>query len=166
MFNFKKKGRQKAERFYDALKTHFSPIVVRLGDRLRLRGRIRLANKWATRHPKKLMFNYSAFAVLLFGFTLLVDGYQSNKKSVDTLGLKSIPSMSHRLQSLNNTEIQHERIRQEVNALGQKGMIIYNELDSLMKLPVKTHTDSIRIVQNYKILNKTFNANGHEPETD
>ena len=163
MFNIKKKGRLNARKFHDALMKQFSPILIRVGERLRLSVRIRWANKWAKRHPKRLMISYSAFAILLLGFTLLVDGYQSHKQNANTLGLNSIPSMKHRLQSLNNSEIQQERIRQEVHALGQKGMIIYNELDSLIKLPVKTHDDSIKIVQNYKILNKTFNANAHEP---
>ena len=163
MFNFRKKGRQKARMFHESLKAQFSPIIVRLGERSRIRVRIRLANKWAKRHPKKLMIIYSTFTVVLLGFTLLFDGYNSHKKSEDNLGLNSIPSMRHRLQSLNNTEIQQERIRQEVHALSQKGMTIYNELDSLIKLPVKTHDDSIKIVQNYNILNKTFNTNAHEP---
>ena len=162
MFNFKKKGRQNARRFHDALMKQFSPILARLGERLRLSVRIRWANQWAKRHPKRLMIYYFTFAVLLLGCTLLIDGFKTNNKA-DTLGLKSIPSMRHRLQSLNNTEVKNERIRQEIHALGKKGMKIYNELDSLMKLPAKTHEDSIRIVHNYNILNQTFNANGHEP---
>lgn len=162
MFNLKKKSREKAQRFQNALKAQLSPILVKLGEKLKLKARIRWANRWAKRNPKRLMFNYSAFAILLLGFTLLLDGYQTSKRNVDALGLKSIPSMRHRLQSLNTTEIQNERIRQEVNALGQKGMALYNELDSLLKLPVKTQADSLRIIQNYDILNKTFNANSHE----
>ena len=162
MFNIKKKGREKARKFHVAIKAQFSPLLARLGEKLRIGARVRWANKWAKRHPKRLMVNYSAFAALLIGFTLLIDGYQISKRNTDTLGLKSIPSMRHRLQSLNNTEIQHERIRQEVYALGQKGMTICNELDSLMKLPNKTHEDSLRIYRNYEILNNTFNSHGNK----
>ena len=163
MFNIKKKGRANAQRFHRALKEFLSPHLARLGERLKLRQRIRLANIWARRHPKKLMINYSAFAVLLIGITLLSDSLFSKPEEPDFLGMQSIPSMNHRLRSLNNTEVQNERIRQEVNELGNKGMQIYNELDSLMKLPVKTPDDSVRIIQNYNILNETFNLNDHEP---
>lgn len=163
MFNIKKKGRETSQRFHRAIKELLSPHFTRLGDRLKIRQRIRLANIWARRYPKRLMINYSAFAVLLIGITLLSDFRLSKPQDPDALGLKSIPSMRHRLQSMNNTEMQNERIRQEVNKLGNKGMKIYNELDSLMKLPVKTREDSVRIINNYNILNETFNSKDHEP---
>lgn len=162
MFKIKRKGRENALRLHNAIKTQFYPLLSIIGERLRLKGRIRWANIWAKSHPKRLMFNYSAFAVLLLGFTLLFDGYQLSKNNDDTQGLHSIPSMRHRLQSLNNSEIQHEKIRQGITALGQKGMKIYNELDSLMKLPNKTHEDSVRIYRNYEILNNTFNSHGNK----
>ena len=163
MFNIKKKGRTTSQRFHRAIKESLYPHFIRLGNRLKVRQRIRLANIWARRHPKKLMINYSAFAVLLIGITLLSDFLSTKPEEPDFLGMRSIPSMNHRIRSMNNTEVQNERIRQEVYELGNKGMRMYNELDSLMKLPVKTRDDSVRIIQNYNILNETFNSNEHEP---
>ena len=167
MFGIRKKVRGKAQAVHRTIRELLSPLIARLGDRLRLSGRIRLANIWARKHPRTLMFNYSAFAVLLLGITLLSDSFGQSEKQEDPLSLKSIPSMSHRLQSLSNTEIQNERIKREVAQFGQMGMRLYNELDSLLKLPTKTHEDSLRIATNYKILNDTFNKNdGHELKKD
>ncbi|MBD5221600.1 MAG: hypothetical protein HDS70_04440 [Bacteroidales bacterium] len=166
MFRIKKEMKEKAQRFQMAMKDHLSPYVARLGEKLRLGSRLRLANAWAKRNPRKLMFNYSAFAVLLLGTTLTIDGLTAKDKEDKTLDLNTIPSMSHRIQSLRITEIQKERIRREVNELGQKGMAMYEELDSLIKLPVKTHSDSVRIINNYNILNKTFNNHGNEFKED
>lgn len=163
MFNKKKKGNENPHRIQQKLTAALSPCFKRLGDRLKLRQRLRLANVWAIRHPRKLMFNYSSFAVLLLGMTLLSDLFCTDKQQQDPISLKSIPSMSHRLQSLNDTEIKKERIKQEVHRLGEKGLEVYNELDSLMKLPDKTRKDSLRIIANYDILNKTFNNNRNEP---
>lgn len=160
MFGLKNKARNKAIRFHAAMKSYLTPVFARLGEKLRLRQRIRLANIMAKRYPKKMMACYLTFAVTLLAITLVMDFFSIRDGSQDTLDLKSIPSMSHRLQSLNNTEIQNERIRQELNRLGLKGMEVYNELDSLIRLPVKTHEDSLKIIQNYNILTKTFNSNG------
>lgn len=162
MFRIKKKGREKAQRLHQTLKDQLSPHLTKLGERLRLRARIRWANIWGRNHPKKLMVYYSTFAIALLSGTVLIDFLTPKAKSQDLLGLQSIPKMDHRLQSLNNSEIQTEKIKMELATLGQKGLIIYNELDSLMKLPVKTHEDSVRIITNYNILNDTFNKHGHE----
>lgn len=167
MFGLKKKGREKAQAIHRTIREQLSPHLARLGERLRLRGRIRLVNIWARKHPRKLMFYYSAFAVLLLGITLLSDSFGQSEKQEDPLSLKSIPSMSHRLQSISNMEIQNERIKRETAQFGQMGMRLFNELDSLLKLPTKTHEDSLRIATNYRILNDTFNKNdGHELQKD
>ncbi len=53
--------------------------------------------------------------------------------------------------------IQNEKIKREVGELAAKGMELYNKLDSMMKLPNKTHEDSLKIISTYNILNNTFN---------
>ncbi len=112
------------------------------------------------------MTYYTIFAICLLGLTLLAD-FASPKEKGDNLGLKDIPSMSHRLQSLNNTELQNERIKREVAELGEKGMKLYNSLDSMMKIPNKTHQDSLKIISTHNSLNKPLNKQqGHELQKD
>ena len=167
MFGLKNKGREKARRFHDTLKAQISPHIARLGERFRLSARIRLANRWSQKHPKRVMTYYLTFSFCLLAFSIILDFFPHGIKETETLGLESIPSMSHRLQSLSNTEIQNERIKHEVAQFGQMGMLLYNELDSLLKLPSKTHEDSVRIATNYKILNDTFNKKQrHEHQKD
>lgn len=156
MFGIKRKGREKAAKFHKAIEEYLRPLVQKGADKIKLHRRIRIANIWARRHPKRLMTYYTIFALALLSITLISD-FTSTKQTEDVLGIKSIPSMSHRLKSINNTEIQNERIRMEIAELGKKGQVIYEELDSLMKLPNKTHADSLKILSTYKILNETFN---------
>ncbi len=156
MFGIKRKGREKSAQLHKALESHLSPIVRKFSERIQLQRKIRIANIWAKRHPKKLMIYYSTFAFCLLGLTLLADFWTTEAPN-DSLGMKDIPSMSHRLQSLNRTDMQNERIKQELGELGVKGMALYNQLVSLMKIPNKTPQDSVRIFSTYNILNNTFN---------
>lgn len=109
---------------------------------------------------------YMSFAFSLLAFSILLDFLPRETKETETLGIETIPSMSHRFQSLNSTEINNERIKREVAQFGQMGMMLYNELDSLLRLTVKTHEDSVRIAKNYKILNDTFNNHRDEHQKD
>lgn len=156
MFGIKRKGREMSAKLHKAIQVNLSPIIQKYSDRFKIQRKIRIANIWARKHPKKFMLNYVAFAVLLLGITLYAD-FSFSKRDEDAFDLKSIPSFSHRLQSLNNTEIQNERLKIEIAELGSKGMELYNELDSMMKLPNKTHEDSLKIISTYNILNNTFN---------
>lgn len=166
MFKLKRKGSDKACRLHKAIENIMSPLLRNCGEKLQLQRRIRIANIWARRHPKALMGYYLTFAIGLLAITITIDLMTSGTKKDHTLDLKSIPSMSHRLQSLNLTEIQNEKIKMELTELGLKGQKLYNELDSLMKIPNKTHADSVRIIQTYNILNDTFNTNRHELQKD
>lgn len=166
MFKIRRKGREKACRLHKAIEDLLSPLLRKFGDKIQIQRKIRIANIWARRHPKALMRYYLTFAIGLLAVTIIIDLTTTNPKSDYTLELKSIPSMSHRLQSLNLTEIQNEKIKMELAELGLKGQKLYNELDSMIKIPYKTHADSIRIIQIYNILNNTFNANGHEHQKD
>lgn len=166
MLGLKKKGREKARLFHDSLKTRLSPHIARFGERLRIAARVRLANRWARKNPKRVMTFYLSFAFCLLAFSILLDFLPRETKETETLGIETIPSMSHRFQSLNSTEINNERIKREVAQFGQMGMMLYNELDSLLRLTVKTHEDSVRIAKNYKILNDTFNNHRDEHQKD
>ncbi len=166
MYGIKRKGRENSAQLYKVLQTYISPIVRQFSEKIKLQRKIRIANIWAKRHPKRLMVYYISFAICLLSITLIAD-FSIKRDSSEDLGLKDIPSMSHRLQSLNNTEIQNERIKQEVGELGAKGMLLYNQLDSMMKLPYKTRQDSLKILSTYDILNNTFNKQkGHELKKD
>lgn len=162
MFKKKRKREKNSEIFRKAVETHLSPIIKRYGERLKIKRKIRIANIWARKHPKTLMASYLSFAFFLLALTISIDLLSSNTETKNALDFKSLPSMSHRFQSINNTEIQNEILRMEIGELGRKGQILYSEMDSLMKRPNKTQNDSVRILQLYNILNNTFNPLGHE----
>lgn len=165
MFGIKKNAREKSARFHKAIANFLSPHIQKIAEKIKLNRRIRIANIWAKRHPKTLMTYYIVFAICLIAITLISDLSVTNKTE-DVLDIKSIPSMSHRLKSLNNTEIQNEKLRMEIGELGRKGQKLYNELDSMMQIPNKSHEDSLKIYSTYKTLNETFNNQRNELKKD
>lgn len=158
MVKLKKKAREKAAKLQKVILDLLFPLFNKCSERFQLRRKIRIANIWAKRHPKKLLVYYLLFAVCLLATSIIFD-FTSTRIKEDSLDLKSLPVMKHRLQSIDNTETMHEKIRTEVSELGQKGIELCHELDSLINLPNKSRSDSLKIISTYTILNNTFNKN-------
>ncbi len=98
MFGIKKKGREKSAKLHTAIQAHLFHIIQKYAERFKIQQKIRIANIWSRKHPKKLMVNYVTFAVLLLGITLMTD-FPLCTTNNDTINLASIPSMSPRSQS-------------------------------------------------------------------
>lgn len=166
MFGNKRKRKVNTNKINDAIKDCLSPSIQKASEKIKFHRKIRIANIWARKHPKKLMAYYVTFALCLLSVTLIFD-FLSKKKTNDGLDLKLMPTINHRLNNIYNTEIQNEKIRMALGELGAKGMELYQELDSLIRIPNKTHEDSVKIYSTYNILNNTFNKQqAHEPKKD
>lgn len=137
------------------------PFANKLNSFLRFNGRIRLANRLARCHPKRLMFIYGVIAMILLIMNFIPTA-EHQEKSSDYLGLYSLQDVGTTFDRLKDNEIRHEQIRSELGKLGQSRLNIINEIDSLHSLQNKSRADSLRILDLYKILDKNLNNNTND----
>ena len=154
------------------LKTHqqvrawLQPKMGAIGTKYRLAARIRLANAWATKHPKRT-FAYvtGTLAFVLMGNIWISGAKQDQSNELEELNESNISMVSnmeplftgfHTIQA--NKDIQ----RNTLMDLVVQGQELREELDSMIAVPHKSRMDSTRIVQRYRQLEnivKSLNNN-------
>lgn len=151
MKSIKRVFREKRDKSHYAVSLWLQPKMNRLGQRVRLAARIRLANRWASRHPKKMFYLSSGSLFLLFLTTFFSATVTEEKIISDDVGLQPVLTG---LSTINDYRNYHKNT---VNDIALQGGFIKREIDSLISLPHKTREDSIRIFQDYKKLNVIIN---------
>ena len=152
MKSIKQVLREKRTRVRGWSEKHIRPAMGRIGMKLRLPSRIRLANRWARNNPKR--FTACSISVLSISFlTCLVSSLVSlGRSQTSQSGNASLAGMAHAQSSINRlNELQHNadynrKVEQEIAI---QGGVIKRELDSLMAIPEKTLEDSLRIRKCY-----------------
>lgn len=138
------------------------PFTDGVQHKMRLKGRKRLANRWAGKHPKKVVWSYAICAILILSLNFVPFFIKdSSPKSNDLLGLTNMKDFNEHFDFLSLSQSKYMSIKKTIGELGEKGLNMYSEMDSLMKKESKTHADSVRIYQIYNVLNKTFNNTEH-----
>lgn len=131
---------------HQAVSGWLRPRLGVIGTRFRLAARIRLANSWATKHPKKT-FGYVAGTLLI---VLLVDvaftGARAEMNNPDIVRIANVEPIFNGFRTIQANKDAH---RKTVLELATQGQTIRQELDSLIHIPVKTHSDSISIMKKY-----------------
>lgn len=132
---------------------------------MKLNNKVAVANEWALRNPKRFMGTTVAILSICFLSTIVslivsfmsgkehTEAAVSNENSSESLyqGVAD-PQVMKNISGLHELDANREVIKQETKNLTEKGLVVKRELDSLMALPVKTSSDSIRIVQDYERL--------------
>ena len=137
------------------LKTHqavfgwLRPRMGAIGSRYRLAARIRLANSWATKHPKKT-FGYVVGALL----TVLVadiafTGARAEMNNPELARIANVEPIFNGFRTIQANKDAHRKTVMEVAAQGQT---IRQELDSMIRIPDKSHADSLGIIKRYNRL--------------
>ena len=129
-----------------------------VGTRFRLAGRIRLANRWARKHPLR------TFACVVGSLAFLLAGniagdvlLTDNRKTDEAVwtgtesfnGIALVEPMFQGFRAIQANKNVHRTTLMELTGRGQE---LREELDSLIAIPRKSHADSIRIVQRYQQL--------------
>ena len=130
------------------IRAWLQPRLGEVGNRFRLGGRIRLANRWARKHPRR------TFACVVGSLAFLRAGNIA-ASSVSRLPVsRTSPAMfpASRKASDPTTQANKNVHRTTLMELTGRGQKLREELDSLIALPRKSHADSIRIVQRYQQL--------------
>lgn len=147
----RKKLRESRLRTHLQIRAWLQPKLGKAGERLRLAGRIRLANIWARKHPKRTFACVTGTLSLLLVCSLVMNN--SKPDGTDNAhGIGAIASMEPLFQGFRTIQSNKGLHRATIQELTDSGRAIRRELDSLIAMPRKTHGDSLRIVRQYKRL--------------
>lgn len=146
----RKKLRESRLRTHLQIRAWLQPKLGKAGERLRLVGRIRLANIWARKHPKRTFACVTGVLSLLLVCSLVTGNDRPD--NVDEQDISAIASMEPLFQGFRTIQSNKGLHRATIQELADSGRAIRRELDSLIAMPRKTHGDSLRIVRQYRRL--------------
>ena len=132
------------------------------GTKYRLAGRIRLANIWARKYPKRTFAYVTGSLFFLLASTVFIDGIgQQNKREPDVSSIAQLEPIFAGFRTIQANKSIH---RSTLTELTHEGQLLRVKLDSLIAIPRKSHQDSIHIVQSYNRLEsivKSLQNNDH-----
>ena len=136
-----------------------SPLHSLIGrniEKFRVSGRLRLLNKYAYKKPKLYLGIILGIVVVLFiGDCISIFVSDDTVKVKLIKSLKSAETVSKGVGCLARVENAKDFIYDSSRKRIEVYVSIAKETDSIMKRPIKTKEDSIKVYHNYKIL-KTF----------
>lgn len=151
------------------LKTHqqvrawLQPKMGAIGTKYRLAARIRLANAWATKHPKRT-FAYvtGTLAFVLVGNIWISGANVDSSNELNEANQNLISNMESLFTGFHTIQANKDIQRNTLMDLVVQGQELREELDSMIAVPHKSRMDSTRIVQRYRQLEnivKSLNNN-------
>mgnify|MGYP000174645999 CR=1 FL=1 len=156
----RKKLRESRLRTHLQIRAWLQPKLGKAGERLRLAGRIRLANIWARKHPKRTFACVTGVLSLLLVCSLVTGRGSSNRDSMVKPEINGIASMEPLFQGFRTIQSNKGLHRITMLELADSG------LDSLIAIRRKSHGDSLRIVRQYRRLENIVkfinNKEGHD----
>lgn len=163
MFGIPKKNKKNITKKADMILLSIKESVFRptkaFLTKIRFNARKRLVNRWARKNPKAFMLSYLGIALVFVALNCLdiVFGFTTNSNDSNLLGEEELSVVSNRIKQSEIIESNRKMLFSEYNRFAELSNQRILELDSLMKLSEKSHTDSVRIVQLYTALEKTLN---------
>ena len=131
------------------VKSWLQPKLGSVGRKYKLAARIRIANRWATRHPKRTFGYVVGTLLMVLVGDVMVAGMRAEMKEPDVSTFANVEPVFNGFRTIQANKDVHRRTVLEMTA---KGQIIKHELDSLIAIPRKSHNDSIRIIRQYGTL--------------
>ena len=165
MKSFRKTLRESRLRTHQLVRSWLQPKLGAIGIKYRLAGRIRLANIWARKHPRRTFAYVTGSLLLVLVANIAVDGLFAKSNEPNELNeLSVIAPVDPMLEGFRAIQANKTVHRGTLMDLTAKGQLLHEELDSLIALPYKTHADSIHIIQSYHQLEsivKSLKNNNH-----
>lgn len=151
------------------LKTHqqvrswLQPKMGAIGTTYRLAARIRLANAWAIKHPKRT-FAYvtGTLAFVLMGNIWISGANVDSSNELNGVNRNLISNMEPLFSGFHTIQANKDIQRTTLMDLVAQGQELREELDSMIAVPNKSRIDSARIIQRYRQLEnivKSLNNN-------
>lgn len=139
----------------DWLRPKFSAF----GKKHKIAARIRLANAWATKHPKRT-FGYVVSTLLaIFLFDIIISGYKLESQDPNFEKIAVVEPIFDGFRRIQSNKEAHQK---KVIELTNTGADLRHELDSLMAIQPKSHEDSMAIITRYsrlEVIVKSLNSN-------
>ena len=128
-----------------------------------VKNKIEKSNQWASKNRKTffaLVVGFLSFAFVTTAISIL---YDMTRPSTDTTQMdfsgksESIENIQPMMNGLRQIDERKKSEKIELKKLTDKGVAIHKELDSLLAIDVKSHEDSVRIIQDYRQLENIVN---------
>ena len=168
MKSFRKTLRESRLQTHQLVRSWLQPKLGAIGIKYRLPGRIRLANIWARKHPRRTFAYVTGSLLLVLVANIAVDGLFAKSNELNEPNelneLSVIAPVDPMLEGFRAIQANKTVHRGTLMDLTAKGQLLHEELDSLIALPHKTHADSIHIIQSYRQLEsivKSLKNNDH-----
>lgn len=128
------------------IKSWLQPRLGSVGRRYRIAARIRIANRWATQHPKRTFGYVVGTLLMVLVGDVMVTGLKAEMKEPDVNMIANVEPVFNGFRTIQANKDSHRRTILE---MASKGQAIKHELDSLIALPHKSHADSVTIIRRY-----------------
>lgn len=168
MKSFRKTLRESRLRTHKLVRSWLQPKLGAIGIKYRLDGRIRLANIWAKKHPRRTFAYVTGSLLFVLVANIAMDGLLANSNELNEPNelneLSAIAPVDPMLEGFRTIQANKTVHRSTLMNLTAKGQLLHEELDSLIALPHKTHADSVHIIQSYRQLEsivKSLKNNDH-----
>ena len=150
----KTKRNLQKEKFHSIIRNYAFDLKNFINKKIRAKGRIKIANRWAKNNPRQFFVSFlSVMAmIILINVSLYIFRKHNRERLIDESIFKTQLIVSRQRIDENN-----EKIKNQYHALLQEGLILTNQLDSISKLKVRTHTDTIemtRIIAQLNVISK------------
>ena len=153
MKSLRKTLREHRLKTHDLLRAWLQPRLGAVGAKYRLAARIRLANAWARRHPRRTFACVTGSLLLLLAGDIAMASMRQNvQDGTGEAGMAAIADMTSLFDGFRTIQANKDMHRSTLLELTAKGQSIREELDSMIALPHKSHADSVRIVRRYRQL--------------
>lgn len=136
-------------RTHNVIRAWLKPKMGAIGTRYRLAARIRMANGWATRHPKRTFAYVVGTLLMILVGDMMVAGMRAEMKEPNFNIIANVEPIFNGFRTIQANKDTH---RKTILEMTTKGQSIRNELDSMIAIPSKSHADSIGIIWRYNQL--------------
>ncbi|MCS2793835.1 hypothetical protein NXW97_17825 [Bacteroides faecis] len=149
MKSLRKTIQENRKKTWNFFQSHLQPKLGAIGTRYRLAARIRWANAWAMKHPRRTFACMVGSLLFVLCGDMLVNSQTAKTKATDVSIIGNIEPVFQGFHAIQSNKNVH---RQTLLELAGQGQTIREELDSLIAKPRKSHADSVRIIWQYKQL--------------
>lgn len=126
-----------------SLNTSMTSLITKYKNKWRLKGRIRLCNKWAKHHPKKFIVSFILIMILIFSLDMgLTCIYKEKRALVPVTGMIQIQNSIAKVRQMDN---RRNQIVNQYNDIIEQGNNLVARLDSINKIQNKTAEDSLNL---------------------
>lgn len=150
--------RDNRRKAHGAIRSWLRPKMGAIGTRYRLAARIRKANSWATRHPRRTFGYVVGSLLMILVCDIIVTGARMESQEPE---LQSIAKVEPIFSGFRTIQANKEEQRRQIMGMASDGKAVKHELDSLIAIPRKTHADSIDIIRRYRQLEQIVKSLKH-----